>query len=54
MKLGYRQQITDGFDFGTLAKTESDCSSASKNGDLGIFGRGQMQPAFEEATYILF
>lgn len=26
-----------------LASTESDCSSARKDGDLGFFGPGQMQ-----------
>ena len=26
-----------------LASTESDCSSARKMGDLGLFGPGQMQ-----------
>ena len=29
--------------FAELASKESDCSSARKGGDLGIFGRGQMQ-----------
>jgi peptidyl-prolyl cis-trans isomerase NIMA-interacting 1 len=36
-----------------LAKTESDCSSAKHGGDLGFFGRGQMQRAFEEAAFAL-
>ena len=49
-----RQQIVDGkADFATLASKESDCSSAQKGGDLGRFGRGQMQRPFEEATYAL-
>ena len=29
--------------FAELASKESDCSSARKGGDLGPFGRGQMQ-----------
>lgn len=29
--------------FAELASKESDCSSARKGGDLGAFGRGQMQ-----------
>jgi NIMA-interacting peptidyl-prolyl cis-trans isomerase 1 len=39
--------------FEELAKTESDCSSAKKGGDLGWFGRKKMQPAFEEASFSL-
>lgn len=38
---------------GELAQTESDCSSHSQGGDLGFFGKGQMQPKFEEAAYAL-
>lgn len=33
--------------------TESDCSSARKRGDLGVFGHGDMQQAFEEAAFAL-
>lgn len=36
-----------------LASSESDCSSASKRGDLGYFGRGDMQQQFEEAAFAL-
>ncbi|KAF9946848.1 hypothetical protein BGZ72_011088 [Mortierella alpina] len=36
-----------------LAATESDCSSAKKNGDLGFFEQGQMQPQFEKASFAL-
>lgn len=39
--------------FATIALTESDCSSSKKGGDLGLFGRGQMQKSFEDATYAL-
>ena len=37
--------------FEELAKTESDCTSAKRGGDLGFFGRKKMQPAFEKASF---
>lgn len=51
---GFRQKIAGGeVDFAELAKLESDCSSARNGGDLGKFGRNQMQKPFEEAAYSL-
>jgi NIMA-interacting peptidyl-prolyl cis-trans isomerase 1 len=35
------------------AEIRSDCSSAKKGGDLGLFGRGKMQPSFEKAAFTL-
>ncbi len=37
--------------FEELAKTESDCSSAKRGGDVGFFGRRKMQPEFESASF---
>ncbi len=39
--------------FQRIASVESDCSSAQKGGDLGSFGRGQMQKSFEDASFAL-
>lgn len=39
--------------FEALAREHSDCGSAKKGGDLGRFGRGKMQKAFEEASFAL-
>ena len=51
---GYEQQILRGeTTLGELALTESDCSSARKRGDLGYFGKGDMQKEFEEAAFSL-
>lgn len=41
---GYRAEIVSGkTTLQELASTESDCSSARNDGDLGFFGPGQMQ-----------
>lgn len=50
----YEERIRRGeISLGELALTESDCSSARKSGDLGYFGRGDMQREFEEAAFAL-
>ena len=51
---GYEEQIKSGDKtLGELATSESDCSSARKRGDLGMFGKGQMQKEFEDAAFAL-
>jgi NIMA-interacting peptidyl-prolyl cis-trans isomerase 1 len=51
---GYQRRILSGeVTLEELARTESDCSSAARGGDLGYFSRGQMQPAFEAAAFAL-
>ena len=39
--------------FRKIAFEESDCGSHERGGDLGVFGRGQMQKAFEDASFAL-
>lgn len=34
-----------------LTYENSDCSSHAKGGDLGLFGKGEMQPSFEKASF---
>ncbi|KAK0366897.1 peptidyl-prolyl cis-trans isomerase Pin1 [Friedmanniomyces endolithicus] len=50
----YYRRINSGTtSLGDLATTESDCPSARKRGDLGFFGKGDMQKEFEEASFVL-
>ena len=50
----YRRQIEAGeHSFEEIASEFSDCSSAKRGGDLGPFGRGQMQKPFEDASFAL-
>jgi NIMA-interacting peptidyl-prolyl cis-trans isomerase 1 len=50
--LAHEARIRSGqMSLGDLAVKESDCSSARKMGDLGFFGRGDMQKEFEEAAF---
>lgn len=45
------KDIQSGKDLGDLAKDNSDCSSASKKGDLGMFPKGVMAKPFEKAAF---
>ncbi|XP_064538644.1 putative peptidyl-prolyl cis-trans isomerase dodo [Drosophila montana] len=50
----YRNKIVNSeATFEELARSYSDCSSAKRGGDLGKFGRGQMQAPFEKAAFAL-
>jgi len=54
----YRHQILESEEppikaLSKLAQRYSDCSSASRGGDLGQFKRGSMQQAFEDAAFQL-
>ncbi len=52
--LRLRQEIIDGSPFDEVAKRESsDTASGAKGGDLGEFGKGVMDPAFEKAAFSL-
>ncbi|CAL1293571.1 unnamed protein product [Larinioides sclopetarius] len=51
---GFREQLISGKStFEDLASKFSDCSSAKRGGDLGLFGRGAMQKPFEDASFAL-
>lgn len=39
--------------FDELARNFSDCSSAKRDGDLGLFKKGQMQKPFEDVAFSL-
>ena len=39
--------------FADIAHERSDCGSFARGGDLGFFGKGEMQRPFEAATFAL-
>lgn len=47
------QRLSAGENFDAIATQVSECRSAGNGGDLGVFGRGQMQKPFEDATFAL-
>ncbi len=48
-----RSELDGGAEFAEVAREHSDCSSSSKGGDLGSFGRGMMIGAFEDTAFAL-
>lgn len=47
------KRVKEGENFGVLAGAYSDCPSKVRGGDLGPFGKGKMDPAFEKAAFAL-
>jgi peptidyl-prolyl cis-trans isomerase C len=47
------KQVKSGGDFAKLARENSSDGSAQQGGDLGVFTKGQMVPAFEQAAFAL-
>ncbi len=48
-----KARLDKGEAFATVAREVSEDSSAENGGDLGLFGKGQMVPAFEKAAFAL-
>lgn len=46
-----KKAVDEGASFEYYARNYSMCPSASRNGDLGYFGKGQMVPEFERAAF---
>ncbi len=46
-----RARIEKGEDFAAVAREASDCPSGERGGDLGEFGKGRMDPVFEQAAF---
>lgn len=45
------KQVKEGTDFAELAKTNSDCPSGKRGGDLGFFARERMVKEFSDAAF---
>jgi peptidyl-prolyl cis-trans isomerase C len=50
---GIREEIVNGAEFGEMARTHSQGPSGPSGGSLGVFGRGQMVPEFEDQAFSL-
>ena len=46
-----KDQISNGADFGDVAKEHSKCPSGGSGGDLGEFGPGMMVKEFDEVVF---
>ncbi len=52
--VNFREAILNGKgDFSELASQYSECRSAGQGGDLGFFGRNEMQKPFEDVSFSL-
>ena len=48
-----QKRLAAGERFDDIAGQLSECGSAARGGDLGVFGRGQMQKQFEDGAFAL-
>lgn len=48
-----QKRLVAGDQFENIARELSECGSAARGGDLGVFGHGEMQKQFEDAAFAL-